>query len=74
MKKSLKVFAVVCSIAFFLGLSACSTGSDSDSGENSGTSSGGTTTGGTTTGGVTSGSHTTSQVIKSGLKFDFSNA
>ncbi len=78
MKKSLKVFAVVCSIAFFLGLSACSTGSDSDSGENSGTtsggSSGGTTTGGTTTGGGTSGSHTTSQVIKSGLKFDFSNA
>ncbi len=78
MKKSLKVFAVVCSIAFFLGLSACSTGSDSDSGENSGSnsggSSGGTTTGGTTTGGGTSGSHTTSQVIKSGLKFDFSNA
>lgn len=78
MKKSLKVFAVVCSIAFFLGLSACSNGSDSDSGENSGStsggSSGGTTTGGTTTGGGTSGSHTTSQVIKSGLKFDFSNA
>lgn len=78
MKKSLKVFAVVCSIAFFLGLSACSNGSDSDSGENSGStsggSSGGTTTGGTTTGGGTSGSHTTSQVVKSGLKFDFSNA
>ena len=78
MKKSLKVFAVVCSIAFFLGLSACSNGSDSDSGENSdstsGGSSGGTTTGGTTTGGGTSGSHTTSQVVKSGLKFDFSNA
>lgn len=78
MKKSLKVFAVVCSIAFFLGLSACSNGSDSDSGENSGStsggSSGGTTTGGATTGGGTSGSHTTSQVIKSGLKFDFSNA
>lgn len=78
MKKSLKVFAVVCSIAFFLGLSACSNCSDSDSGENSdstsGGSSGGTTTGGTTTGGGTSGSHTTSQVVKSGLKFDFSNA
>ena len=78
MKKSLKVFAVVCSTVFFLGLSACSNGSDSDSGENSGStsggSSGGTTTGGTTTGGGTSGSHTTSQVVKSGLKFDFSNA
>lgn len=61
MKKSLKVFAVACSITFFLGLSACSTGSDSE--ENSGSSSGGI-----------SGSHTTSQVIKSGLKFDFSNA
>lgn len=82
MKKGLKVFAAVCSVAFFLGLSACSTGSDSDSEENSGSTSGGisggTTTGGTTdgttTGGGTSGSHTTSQVIKSGLKFDFSNA
>ena len=91
MKKSLKVFAAVCSVAFFLGLSACSTGSDLDSEENSGSTSGGisggtttggttggTTTGGTTdgttTGGGTSGSHTTSQVIKSGLKFDFSNA
>lgn len=74
MKKSLKVFAVVCSIAFFFWLSACSNGSDSDSEENSGGISGGTTTGGTTTGGGTSGSHTTSQVIKSGLKFDFSNA
>ena len=74
MKKSLKVFAVVCSTVFFLGLSACSNGSDSDSEENSGGSSGGTTTGGTTTGGENSGSNTTSQVIKSGLKFDFSNA
>lgn len=76
MKKSLKVLALVCSIAFFLGLSACSNGSDSgeNSGNTSGESSGGATTGGTTTGGGTSGSHTTSQVVKSGLKFDFSNA
>ena len=35
MKKSLKVLALVCSIAFFLGLSACSNVSDSVSGENS---------------------------------------
>ena len=59
--------------------------SGSSSGESSGgTTSGGTTTGGTTTGGATtggttagggtSGTHITSQVIKSGLKFDFSNA
>jgi len=78
-KKSLKVFAVVCSIAFFFGLSACSNGSDSDSEENSGGISGGTTTGGATTDdtpadGGTSGSNTTSPVIRSGLKFDFSNA
>lgn len=39
-----------------------------------GATTGGTTTGGTTTGGGTSGTHITSQVIKSGLKFDFSNA
>lgn len=39
-----------------------------------GTTTGGATTGGTTTGGGTSGTHITSQVIKSGLKFDFSNA
>lgn len=59
--------------------------SGSSSGESSGgTTSGGTTTGGATTGGATSGgttagggtsgTHITSQVIKSGLKFDFSNA
>lgn len=69
MKKSLKVLAAVCSIAFFLGLSACSNGSDSVSGSTSGGSSDGTMTGG-----ETSGSPAASQVIKSGLKFDFSNA
>ena len=79
MKKNLKVFAVACSFALVLGLSSCSNGSDSGSEENSdissgGTTTGGTTTGGTTTGGGTSGTHITSQVIKSGLKFDFSNA
>ena len=88
MKKSLKVFAFACSFSLVLGLSSCSNGSDLDSRENSGsssgessggTTSGGTTTGGATTGGTTagggiSGTHITSQVIKSGLKFDFSNA
>lgn len=88
MKKSLKVFAFACSFSLVLGLSSCSNGSDLDSRENSGSSSGessgGTTSGGTTTGGATSGgttagggtsgTHITSQVIKSGLKFDFSNA
>lgn len=83
MKKSLKVFAFACSFSLVLGLSSCSNGSDLDSRENSGsssgessggTTSGGTTTGGTTVGGGTSGTHITSQVIKSGLKFDFSNA
>lgn len=88
MKKSLKVFAFACSFSLVLGLSSCSNGSDLDSRENSGSSSGetsggttsggtttgGATTGGTTTGGGTSGTHITSQVIKSGLKFDFSNA
>lgn len=88
MKKSLKVFAFACSFSLLLGLSSCSNGSDLDSRENSGSSSGessggttlggtttgGATTGGTTTGGGTSGTHITSQVIKSGLKFDFSNA
>lgn len=72
MKKSLKVFAFACSFSLVLGLSSCSNGSDLDSRENSGSSSG-ESSGGTTTGG-TSGMHTTSQVIKSGLKFDFSNA
>ena len=68
MKKSLKVFAVVCSTVFFLGLSACSNGTFTiDSIKVY-------TTGGTTTGGENSGSNTTSQVIKSGLRFDFSNA
>lgn len=88
MKKSLKVFAFACSFSLVLGLSSCSNGSDLDSRENSGSSSGessggttsggtttgGATTGGTTAGGGTSGTHITSQVIKSGLKFDFSNA
>lgn len=88
MKKSLKVFAFACSFSLLLGFSSCSNGSDLDSRENSGSSSGessggttsggtttgGATTGGTTTGGGTSGTHITSQVIKSGLKFDFSNA
>ncbi len=69
MKKSLKVLVAVCSIAFFLGLSACSNGSDSDYGSTSGGSSDGATTGG-----GTSGSPATSQIVKSGLKFDFSNA
>ena len=72
MKKSLKVFAFACSFLLVLGLSSCSNGSDLDSRENSGSSSG-ESSGGTTTGGA-SGTHTTSQVIKSGLKFDFSNA
>lgn len=88
MKKSLKVFAFACSFSLVLGLSSCSNGSDLDSRENSGSSSGessggttsggtttgGATTGGTTAGGGTSGTHITSQVIKSGLKFDFSDA
>ena len=51
-----------------LGLSSCSNGSDSGSEENSDISSGGTTTGGGSSG------STTSQIVKSGLKFDFSNA
>ena len=68
MEKNLKVFAVACSFALVLGLSSCSNGSDSGSEENSDISSGGTTTGGGTSG------STTSQIVKSGLKFDFSNA
>ena len=67
MKKSLKVFAFACSFSLVLGLSSCSNGSDLDSRENSGSSSGESSSG-------TSGTHITSQVIKSGLKFDFSNA